>query len=230
MEISNLFKWNTVHFVEDENGDKIREDGEPVKVFVRIVGDNDLSSARHYAIKKARKLRKEYKENAEDYIPDLDELSKEELVSIIILGEMSEIYKQAERDTEIKFPKKPDGLTLQDEERYQKERDDYFDNLQEAILNKSEEYIENRKKYYNTLSKENLKSHTTNAYINKMVENEMSKIYNDAILYYACFVDDKFEKKVFDSIEDVINASSILKSQLQNTYNKLSIKDTELKK
>lgn len=231
MDIAGLFKWSTVYFIKNEKGKIIKDESDnPIKVYIRIIGDNDLDECNKYSLKVSREMREQYKDNIKELIPDFKELSKDELIGLIVLNEADIIYKQANRDVEISYPKEPKDLTLSESERYEQEKNEYFDKLQEAVLNKVNELIVAQKEYYKKYNKTELMSIAKKTYFEKILKNEMTKAYNDAILYYAIYNDDKFEEKTFESIEQIRNASTLLKNQLNVAYQQLHLKDIELKK
>ncbi len=231
MDISKLFRWTAKVILKDLDGMPLRDaNGEPVWVYIRIVGDNDLDTIRKYALKESRKARKAFTEDIDYYLPDLGSLKKEELISLILLGEMTEIYKQAERDTEINYPSAKDSLTLEQEEELSEKLETYFDRLHEAVLKNTNKLLEERRQHYNLRELEFLLPLAQKRYIDKMAEVEMSRAHNDGILRYAIFKDEEFSIPAFTSFEEAANASAHLKGQLIEAYTKLSLKDTELKK
>lgn len=231
MDISKLFLWKKEYVIKDAKGDPVRDsEDNPVIVYIRIIGDNDSDQAKKYTLRQSKKLRTRYRAEKEEIIPDLTDLTLDELASLQVLNEASVLYKQAERNTEIKYPKITDSPHLEDQENYSEEIDSYFDRLISAIDLKAKELIETQKQYYLSLDKQELTIKVENSYINKIIEDEMAGIYTDAIMYYAVYTDQEYTQRAFDSIEDVRNASSILKEQLYAEYSNLSIRDLELKK
>jgi hypothetical protein len=231
MELDNLFKWKDSYVVKDPEGNPIRgADGDPLVVYLRIIGDNDATSARRYSLKYSAKLRKEYEKEIAEIIPDLEVLSTDELASMLVINEVNEIYKQAERETRIKYPVEPQDLSLKEDERYNEETDTYFDRLQSAVVEQAQKITEERRQYYQSMDRQRLIHIVKQSYLNKILEAEAQKAYEDAILYYCCFDDAEYEEKSFSSIDAAANATSFLKEQLISAYNKLTLQDKELKK
>lgn len=231
MDISKLFLWKKVCIINDQQGNPLRDtEGNPVIVYMRLIGDNDSDTAKKYTLRQSKKLRNKYRSNPDVVIPDLTGMTKDEIASLQVLNEASVLYKQAERETEIPYPKETTSLYLEDQEKYAEEIENYFDKLIEAIDARASELITAQKTYYLTLTKEELMTKVDISYINKIIEDEMAKIYTDAILHFTVFEDAEYTIKVFKSIPDAQNASEVLKEQLYAAYSNLTIKDLQLKK
>lgn len=229
MEISKLFKWEGVHILCDPNGNYIRdESGEPLKVYLRIAGDNDLDQIKRYALATSKKFRESGEAAA--LIPDLSGLSQEELLSFIVFNHVTELYKQAEREVELKYPHLPEMATLEEEEKYTEEIDSYYDRLHTATIEYANKLLEAERQALKSLPREELLSLAQRTAVDKLVEEYMLKAFNEALLYYTTFVDAEFKVPVFKDIENARNAAPFLKEQLINAYNILNLKDTELKK
>ena len=231
MDISQLFKWKTEYTLVGSNKEELtNEVGEPLKVYLRIIGDNDLDLAKRYALKESKRLREQYRKESGEILPDFDEFTQEELAALLVMNEASMIYKQAERDTEVKYPTSTESLFLEDEENYSDKAARYFDELVLKIDENAQKILDDRKNYYVTLSKDALLKKVIRSYIDKIVESDMIKIYNDAILAFAVYEDPIYTKKIFANIDEARNASQFLKEQLYSEYSKLVISDTDLKK
>lgn len=229
MDISKLFKWEGAHILRDAQGHYIvGEDGEPLKVYIRVAGDADLDRIKRYALTESRRLRDSGEVRA--LVPDLSDLTVEELVSFIVLNRATEIYKQAEREVEIKYPKEIETPNLAQEETYLEEVDTYFDRLHEAVIKRTTTLAEEEKTSLRGLSKERLLLLATAAAENRMLEEYMLKAFNEGLLHYVCFVDPEFTELVFKDIAAARNAAPFLKEQLINAYNILNLRDTDLKK
>lgn len=229
MDISRLFKWQGVHIIKDAQGHYILgEDDEPLKVYLRVAGDADLDQIRRYALKESKKLRDS--KELEALVPSMEDLTDEELISFIVLNQATEIYKEAEREVEIKFPRDNPTATLEEEERREEEVETYFDRLHDAVIQRTNEIVAERKEGLRGNKRERLLRLCVNASVNRLAEDYMLKAFNEALLYFTCFIDDKFTEKVFDSIEAARNAAPFLKEQLISAYNILYLKDTDLKK
>jgi hypothetical protein len=231
MDISKLFKWKKEYTIVGVNGEPLlNSEGEEIRVYLRVIGDNDLDRARKYALQQTRKLRASYQKDSAQVLPDFDEFSVEELATLIVLNEASTIYKEAERETTIKFPTNKDTFDIEDAENYVKERDEYFENLVVKVDEEAQKLLNQRMEYYKNLSHEDLKSRAEKSYINKIIEGDLSKLSNDAILYFSVYEDEECTKKIFESIDDVRNAAPMLKEQLYTEYSKLVLTDLDLKK
>jgi len=231
MNISKLFKWIKEFTLLGTNGEPILDENDKeITVYIRVIGDNDLDEAKKYALRESRKLRNKYRENPEEVLPDMNSLSLSELASLVVLNEASFLYKQAERDTVIPFPTVPTSMHVEDEERYLEKLDTYFEDLIVAIDEKAQKLFNDKKAYYEAMPMDKLMIRANNTYIDKIVELEIVKFYNDAILYYAIYEDKDCTVKVFKDIDDVSNSAKFLKEMLYTEYSKLVLSDLELKK
>jgi hypothetical protein len=231
MNISALFKWKLAYTLKGTTGEPVLDDtGTEITVYIRVIGDNDLDEAKKYALRESKKLRLKYREHSEDVLPDIDSLTQTELAALVVLNEASYLYKQAERDTTIPYPHSTDSLHIEDEEIFLEKLDSYFEDLVAAIDEKAQKLFTERKAYYETLPVETLQNRAKNTYIDKIVELEIVKLYNDAILFYAIYEDEACTRRVFADIDEVRNAAKFLKEQLYTEYSKLVLTDTELKK
>ena len=231
MDISKLFKWKTAYTIIGLDGEPVLDEaGEKITVYIRVIGDNDLDEAKKYALRESRKLRTRYRLNPEDVLPDMDDLLPSELASLIVLNEASYLYKQAERNTVIPYPHSMDTLHIEDEEEFLAKLDTYFEDLVVAIDEKAQKLFLEKKEYYEAMPIENLLKRAKNTYIDKIVETEIIKFYNDAILYFAVYDDEECTEKVFTDYDSVSNSSKILKDLLYSEYSKLVLTDIELKK
>lgn len=231
MDISKLFKWHTVHIITDARGNEILdEDGNSVKVYIRIIGDNDMDTSRRLALRYAKMLRNDYEANREELVPILDGMDKESLIDLIVVNNITEFYRQAERDVELAYPAEKKTPSAKEEEIYSEEVDTYFERLNDAIISKTKEIAENFREYYRGKDEAAIREAVAVSYINKAIEERMNTFFSDCILLFSCFEDPNFTIPVFKDIDEVISASSILKSQLHVAYKTLSLSDTELKK
>ncbi len=230
MSFEQLFRWWDVCLIKNFDGQPLFKDGEPLRVYVRILGDNDIDIARKHALKISRKNRIEYEKDPSVVIPDLSELDVAQLANLIVLNESTEIYKQVERDVELKYPADKRTPSLAEEELHLEEVDSYYERLQTEVMRQAGIALEARVKEYLNYSHERLLRIAQQSYLNKIVEEDMYRAYNDAVLYFACYEDKDFTVKVFSDMESAGNAATPFKKQLLDFYNTLIIKDTELKK
>lgn len=231
MDISKLFKWKMSYTIRGDNGKPLLDiEGNEITIYLRIIGDNDLDRAKKYALRQSRKLRADYRQDPQQILPDFYEYSNEQLASIIIINEATDIYKQAEREAEVKYPQNKESVSLEDAEEYEAQMSEYFDLLVDKIEEKAKAALEIRFQYYKNMATNVLIEKAQYTYINKVVEGDMAKIYNDAILFYSVYTDEECTKKSFKTIEEVRNSAQFLKEQLYKEYTKLVLKDTELKK
>ena len=231
MDISKLFKWKKEYTLVDSQGNPVvDEDDKEITVYIRVIGDNDLDEAKKFALRESRKLRNKYRASPEEILPDMDELTSTELATLVTLNEASFLYKQAERETTLPYPNSTNSLHIEDEEIYLEKLDSYFEDLIIAVDERAQKLFIETKAKYESMPIDRLRTRARNTYIDKIVEAEIVKFYNDAILFYAIYEDEACEKRVFSDIDDVRNTSRLLKEQLYTEYSKLVLTDLELKK
>ena len=231
MDISKLFKWKIAYVIKgDDKKPFLDPDGNTVTVYLRVIGDNDLDRAKKYALRQSRKLRADYRQDPQQVLPDFYEYSNDQLATLIVMNEATDVYKQAEKDSEVKYPHQTESVSLEDAEEYEAQMSEYFDLLLEKIEENAKAALEVRYEHYRKMDTSVLTEKAQYTYINKIVEGDMAKIYNDAILFYSVYTDEECTEKAFSSVEDVRNSAQFLKEQLYREYTKLVLKDTDLKK
>jgi len=144
VDISKLFRWGAKFNILDSRDQVI------VEVYIRLVGDAELNRARVFALRKSAELRSKLREENSDerlaFIPPLEDLDKENLVETALLYMIRDITLDAIKDTRLPLPAEPDSdSSLEKQEKYQKEVDEYPTKKDSIIREKIEKTVELRR-------------------------------------------------------------------------------------
>jgi hypothetical protein len=229
VDITKLFDWGRKFEIKDRKGKVI------TPVFIRLVGDSEINQARVFALRESSKLRKQLKtENSDErliYIPDLGEYAKEQLVDLIISLQVSDFFRDAYSEIKIPEPIEPDSdAPLEKQEKYQQEVDNYPSVKREAISVYVDKQIEKAKKEKSSVSREDLEKEYERFMINNLCENEMVNKYREMCIYFGCFLDEDYNKRMFSSFDKFSNLRPEIKEQLASFYTELEIGIDDLKK
>lgn len=234
--LSDLFKYKKEIEIKDPDTDEVIQ-----KVWIRVLGDDDLKEAYKWArvasSQKRANLRDVNSIEHKDEIAQLDGVPQENLVSIILAARETDIANEASvvviREDLPKLEditSRPDAPSLEDQERldrlteeietqYQAKIQDYIDTkLAEAGAKLMELPLEE----VLVLAKSDLANiQALEAFVNEL---------NDQKAYRGTYDDKPCKIRSFDSIEDFKGAHSLLKLQIITEYNKLEMGSDEVKK
>jgi rRNA-processing protein FCF1 len=236
MNLENLFKWDKVLTIKDEDGEVVKIDDEPVILYQRVIGDADLEKARREALRASKRLRKKLKKQNtiehETMLPDYEEFSNEELKNAIVIAEVADLRQRARNQAQLPtYPSKPDSnASLEAQEAYQEELDTYDKRVEEAVMQELNKLIEQRKKELKGLHKDTLTEVFESSVIDSLCRAEMLEVFNLWQAYLGTFKDEQMTQKAFSSFEAFDNAASHLKQQVVNGYIDLELDGSELKK
>lgn len=206
-----------------------------VKFYQRIVGDADNNKARVYGLRESadfrEQLRNEKWEDRKAYLPNISKLLKEELINIILSLELQDMSLDVMNETTLKHPKEPSGkATLEEQEKYQKEIDEYKIKFNEMISEGLDKRLDSRRKVLGSRKKEDLKEQYEATVINRLCQERFGRAYLAMATYYATYTDSSFQTRAFKTFEDFNNTPSNLKEALIDSYSELQIGGTTLKK
>jgi hypothetical protein len=229
IDISKLFNWGKEVSIVDNNGKDI------MKVWLRLVGDSELNRARVFALRKSAEMRLKLKDLDSDerlaYIPDKSVVEKDNLVSYILYVQSKNFASKASASINIPFPKEPDsGAELEEQEKYQKEIDDYPKKVEEAMSNLISKDVEAEKVRLDVLTFDELYKLFENYTINDTCEKAMLEAFREQCAYYGSYKDKKYEIKLFKNFEQFLNLPTDIKNQFTSNYETLEIGTEELKK
>ena len=229
VDISKLFNWGTPVPIKDAFDHTIET------VYVRLVGDADTNRARTYALRESATLRKLLKTPGTDerlaFVPDWKNMKSDNLVELVVQFKIREYVQKATKDLLMPLPVEPKGdASLQKQEEYQKEVDDYPGTREEKIKDSINKTIESEKKYLRSLPKVDIVLEAENAIIAELCEQRMYNAFQASVISYATFKDENYTERYFTSEEEVENLISDFKEQLFTAYNAININTENLKK
>ena len=204
-------------------------------VYMRLVGDAELHRARVKALRDSRKLRDALKDKTSDeylaFIPDIEDVDKDRLVELSLVVSLKEISAEVAEETDVPFPEEPkSGASLEEQEAYQKEIDEYPDKrekiIRKKILERAAEFKEELKE--RTLAQ--LKKDYLASIVNELCEAELAKSFYDHIIFFSLYKNDKYKEPLFENFEEYLALPSDVKEMLLKEYKNLELGMDELKK
>lgn len=240
LKIVDLLRWRESFVLKDEDDKDIIVDGKPVKIYMRVVGDQDLQdsykAARILSADKRRALRDETSLEFKDQVLPIREASREECVELIKVARsqnlQSEAYANTVRPDDVKLDEiaiDPDAPTLEEQERLdaanEKNVKDFEAALTEYVTTKTAELEQELA----VLSIEDLRV---------IAEAEVSNITSlslflqevlDHKIVAACYTNSALTDKAFDSVAEYRQSAPIIKKQISEAYMKLEAGTEEIK-
>lgn len=230
VDISQLFKWSTEVELADPKMDL------HTKVYVRLVGDADLNRARAYALRRSAEMRKNLNtKGTDEYIAFVNEVEdfedKDTMATMVILLMLSDIQQEALRTVEVPEPKTlKSTATLEEQEQYQTEVDEYPNIFREAIEKELEKIRKREEKRLKKLDEDALYKEYKGRLIDNLCSDEMNDSFYDMCVYYGTYKTDTFEKQAFVSFDAYRNSSGLIKETLKEAYKNLELGMGTLKK
>lgn len=232
-KLANLLRWKKrVELRNESNKPLLDEDGNPVIVWVRLLGDFDMQEAFKLARIDSAKTREllrtpdsiEYKDQVQPLIEaDVDQCKEiiraarsanwtAEAYSVVVRPDLPEIEEVAVD---------PDAPTLEEQEKLDKKTKTLEDKYRKEI----DKYIETKS---NELEAE-LKDMELDA-LRAMAKYEVSNVLplaafvsrlNDEKVWRSVYVDSDCKERGFSSLEEFKEASSVVREQLIQAYTAL---------
>jgi len=230
VDISKLFVWAVPIAVQDTRSGAI-----VLEAYLRLVGDAELNRARVFSLRKSAELRKKLRTPDSDerlaFIPQIEEMDKDQIIETIVLYSINEFAIEAIRNVHVPYPKElPSDVTLEQQEKYQQEVDEYPEKRQAQI----KEYIENRadtrRKELAELDKKEVFQQLEDQIVDTLCEAEASTKFREMCVYFGTYLDEDFTKRAFESFEQFDNFPRETKDQFLNAYYTLEVDGEELKK
>jgi hypothetical protein len=208
---------------------------EPITVYMRVLGDADMGRARVSALRRSAELRKKLRDENSDeryaFIKDIDDLSVELLVSLVIVFSMKEIAEIANSKVKIKLPKSPKSdAKTEEHEKYQADVDSYPVRRKEELRKLMDKEILARKEALEQEPKENLYKKYLVSIIDELCEQELLTAFKEWCCYLGSYKDAELTIRFFDDFNEFANLPSNLKAQFMETYSALELYGEDLKK
>lgn len=229
VDISKLFAWGREVTIVDSIGEDL------FTVFMRVVGDAEINQARVYALRKSAELRKKLKIKDSDerlaFIPELDEVETENIIELILNQSIKDLASKIVKEIQFPLPKElKSDTTLEEEEKYQKEVDEWPEKRELFISEKIQQRLEVEREKLKKQDKKELIKEFENILINNMCESEMIKSFTEMSAYFSVYKTDSYKERVFNSVEEFSNLPSNIKEQFIRNYESLDIRADDLKK
>lgn len=233
--LEGLFKWSHDWVMTDSTGVPLTLEGKEVRVYQRVIGDADLQLARETALRASALQRKKLEEDISFdravLIPNYSYMDKGEIVALIVLLELPELRRQAEKELVFPYPEAPpSSASLEDQEDYQESIDTYFDRRDEQLKELINKNVEIRKQELNKLNKQQLRTHHESASIDSSCRDVFLTILNEFMAYRGTYLDAEHTKRAYSSFNSFRNASPVAKRQVVSKYAELELKGDQLKK
>jgi hypothetical protein len=229
VDVSKLFEWGKKFTIDIPKTEK------KLDLYIRLLGDADVNRAKVYAIKKSRELRGKLKDKDTDehlaFVQDYSDLTKDNLVEIVTALSIRTLAQQVIKDISIPFPVLPNSdATLEEQEKYQTEVDDYPNKREKAIRDGITKRSEALKKALLKESKEYLIKEYERLLINDLCEEEMINNFRNMSACLGTFLDKGYTKKAFKTVDEFNNLPSEIKQKIIDLYLSLEINVDDLKK
>jgi hypothetical protein len=228
IDISKLFCWKK----------KVEINGvseKPITVYMRLIGDADLNRARVASLRASAELRKKFKDENSDeylaYIPEMDNIEKENITELIIMLNMSEYRGAVENKVKVPFPKEPSAnASLESKEKYQEKVDNYptvkFNKIKEEL----QKFVDKERIALNKKNKEELMNLYKNLLVNQLCESKMNTAFIGYSIYFGTYLDDELTQRFFNSYESFENLPGYAKEQFIEEYINIQLGMSDLKK
>ena len=229
VDISKLFNWGKEFTIYSELGDAV------FSLYMRVIGDADLNRARVYALRKSAELRKKLRtrdsEERTAFIPDLENISLENLIEMVLFYSTKSLAGEVIKTINLHLPKEPDSdAPLEEHEKYQLAVDSWGETRTNLIEDELKKRLEKERIRLSTSSKEDLMASYEKLLTDELCEEEMYKAFNDMKIFFTVFSDAGYKNKLFKNLEEFLNLPTLIKEQLSAFYESLDIKIEELKK
>lgn len=223
VDISRLFNW----------GKLVRVGG--YEFYLRVAGDADINRARVYALRRSADLRKKLRDLDSDervaFIADFDLVEKGNLVEVLLVSVTKAAMLETVEKVNIPFPKElGSNASLEEQEKYQAEVDDWNNKREEAVRQFVTEKVEKARELYTVKSKEELYAEYLRERINDLCEIEMRSAFIEYCLAQNTYTNSSCKEKVFNTVEEFRNLPTSVKDELQYEYNTIELSMDELKK
>lgn len=228
VDISALFNYRKPVILKTNNEEELT-------VYMRIIGDAELQRARVKALRASRELRDNLRDKNSDeylaYIPDVSEIEKERLVEMLLISDLREISKEVAEDVDVPFPEELDeGASLEEQEQYQLEVDEYPKKRETIIKKEIISRANKRKEEHLEKPVKELKKLYISGIEQELCEKRLMETFYDYVIFYSLYKDKNYSIKLFSSFEDYINLPSDIKEELLQEYKLLELGIEELKK
>jgi len=239
--LSDLLKFKKEISIFDPAANKEDPKTKPIaKVWVRLLGDEDLKEAYKYAriasSEKRTQLRNKESDDYKDAIAQLYDVPKENLIFLMkasrestYSNEASIIVERPDLPKIEEIAQIPDAPTLEEQEVLDKTEKDIEDKYAAALKDYVDTKLTELEAELNEMSDIDLFDIVSNELINIQAMEAFSLELKDQKGYRGTYEDETCKERAFSSIDDFKNTLSLIKSQVIEGYESLEITGDELK-
>jgi hypothetical protein len=232
-KLTNLLKWKKTIAIRDEKGLLVKdEEGKPVVVYMRVIGDKDLEDAAQKARFASAKKRADLASTtSEQYVANVqvfDQASEEQAIEMILQGRGANWTAEAYSVVTVPdLPKleetaqDPDAPTLEEMEKFDTLRDEIEMGYRQELIN----FVSTRERTLRAeLAPKSLEE------LRELAKKEVVVVLSiqayldtlaDEKTWRSVYQDDQFTIREFQSIEEFQNLNITLKEQLREEYSTL---------
>jgi len=229
VDIKKLFTWSKEVLIYSDTQE------EPIKIYMRLVGDAEVNRARVFALRKSAELRKKLKDENSDeyfaYMVDSENFDDDQLISYLVLENSRDLYQRIAKEIDVPKPKEPKSdATVEEQEIYQLAIDEYPKKVHEAVVAKIKKELENIEENLRSKSREELYSIYKKAVINTICEAEMYSMFKAMCAFFGVYRDEEMTERFFENFEVFENLPTKVKNQFLTNYDSLELGMDTLKK
>ena len=233
--LSDLLRYKESLMLRDERRDKDLK-----KVWVRLLGDEDLKEAFRFSRIVSAKKRAALKDkDSVDFLDDVAQLSEQprtELVDIIVASKEHEFTNEStvivdkEELPEIsEIAKQPDAPSLEEQEQL----DSRTEEQEQAYQAKIKDYIDTKtielKAELESLTEQEIIERAATELINIQALQAFLDELNDQKGFRGTYTDEPCKVRGFTSVEDFRSANSGIKQQILDKYSELELGNDDIK-
>jgi len=242
LKIADLLKWRTSVILLDQNQKPILDEkNQPVTVWLRVIGDDDLDKAHRAARLTSSTIRKELKDTKSalyrDRVAPIKDASKEDCEAVVLQYRISNLEAEAranvEREDLVTLEQvaiDADAATLEEQEKLDAEIQIQEERYEVAV----KDYIETRteiiKAELASMSLEDIRKAGMDEISGVIALSEFFNELMEQKIFRGSFTDKACKERAFDDIEEVKSSASTIRQQLFEAYIELEYSPDQVKK
>ncbi len=230
VDISKIFDWGRVFEIIDPKDESV-----VTLVYMKLLGDADLSRARVHALRKSAQMRRKLLDKDSDerlaWIRTIEEVEVQDLLNLITLFSQRELSANVRNTIKLPTPKPPKSdAPLEKMEKFQKEVDEYPAKRQKLLADALHKEITKLQETLKDKPKEELYKEYVRLLIDEFCEREALGAFEDMQVFLGCYTDDTYKTKFFKDFDEFDNLEPNAKQMFKDAYRQIDIETSELKK
>lgn len=228
VKLEQLFRWKRELPIKDHDGKVVG------KVYQRVLNDRDTEKARLSAVRKSREMRLALRdETADEYAALMESVQNyglEQLISIILLDKLPDLYEHARRQAGTQMPKRPgSGAKLEEVEEYEAAVDTFEKKFEEEVLKIVDQHRDKEREQLEKLEEDDLRKTVLKSLENQICRNVVSSYLDEMFAYMGTYSNAECTTHYFSSMDEFDQLASEVKRQLIEGYRELTLTRGELK-